>query len=125
MLRSCAKCGKIHAYGYKCNKGKLPLTDEQALRNSSDWHKKSREIRERSLYVCAVCRDQNTINPADAVEVHHIIKIKNNRGLLLDDANLICLCVDHHKKADRGSLDADYLRELARKRDESDFTPIS
>lgn len=124
MLKSCAKCGRIHAYGYKCNKGRLPLTDEQELRNTSKWHNKSREIRERSLYLCAVCRDQNTINPADALEVHHITKLKKDGGGLLDDANLICLCVAHHKKADAGAIDADYLRELARKRDESDFLPL-
>ena len=125
MLTTCTKCGKIHPYGYKCNKGRLPLTDEQALRNSSSWHNKSREIRERSLYVCAVCRDQNTINPADDIEVHHIIKLKNFKEGLLLDSNLICLCVNHHKLADRGSIDPDYLRELAKKRDETDFTPIS
>ena len=35
----------------------------------------------------------------------------------LDNYNLICLCTDHHKQADQGKLDKEYLRKLARKRE--------
>ncbi len=53
----------------------------------------------------------------EGVEVHHITKIRDDAGLLLDDSNLIVLCEEHHKQADEGLLDADYLRKLAEQRD--------
>lgn len=118
MLRSCSRCGRIHDTSYKCNRGALPKTKEQELRSLNKWHKKSREIRERSLYLCAVCKDQHTIRYDDDLEVHHIIKLKDNPDGLLDDDNLICLCIFHHKQADSGELDIDYLRSLVKQRDD-------
>ena len=121
MLRSCTKCGRIHDSNYKCDKGRLPRTNEQALRNRNKWHVKSREIRERSLYLCSVCQDKQTVNYDDNLEIHHIIKLRDNPDGLLDDDNLICLCVKHHKQADRGELSIDYLRELVKKRDSASY----
>ena len=123
MLRSCAKCGRIHDSGFKCNAGALPKTQEQKLRNLNSWHKKSKEIRERALYICEVCKDQSTVNAGDDLEIHHIIKLRDDPNGLLDDYNLICLCVNHHKLADSGKLDIDYLRRLAQER-ESKFYPL-
>ena len=117
MLKSCSKCGRIHDYNFKCTGGGLPETKEQALRKGSKWTYKSREIRERSLYLCAVCKDNNTANASDAVEVHHIRKLKDYPNGLLEDDNLVCLCTYHHKQADNGEIDADYLRKLAQDRD--------
>jgi len=37
---------------------------------------------------------------------------------LLEDDNLIALCIDHHKQADKGEIDIDYLRYLVKLRDE-------
>ncbi len=118
MLRSCSKCGKIHDTNYKCNAGRLPQTNEQALRNKNKWHKKSEEIRERSFHLCAICREIGDYSPKD-IEVHHIIKLRDDPNGLLEDSNLIALCVDHHKKADQGSISIDYLKRLAQKRDEA------
>ena len=118
MLRSCTKCGRIHDINFKCNGGgRLPKTKEQALRKRTSWTQKSIDIRERSLYLCSVCQDQGKARAEDDVEVHHIIKLRDDPSKFLDDDNLICLCVYHHKQADRGELSIDYLRELARKRD--------
>ena len=122
MLRSCTKCGRIHDVNYKCNGGgRLPKTNEQALRNRNKWHEKSREIRERSLYLCSVCQDRGEARAEDDLEVHHIVKLRDNPDGLLEDSNLICLCVFHHKQADRGELSADYLRELAKRRDRESY----
>ena len=118
MLRSCSKCGKIHAYNYNCTAGRLPKTDEQALRSRYKWNKKSESIRERSFHLCAICRALGDYTPKD-LEVHHIIKLRDDPNGLLEDSNLVALCVDHHKQADRGEIDIEYLRELARKRDET------
>lgn len=116
MLRACSKCGKIHQYNYDCKAGSLPRTNEQALRNKSKWHKKSEEIRERSFYLCAICKEQGDYRAKD-IEVHHIRKLRDYPEGLLEDDNLICLCIDHHKQADRGLIDPDYLRKLLLIRD--------
>ena len=116
-LKACSICGKIHSTAIKC-KRPIERADAQAhsLRQKNKWHRKSLEIRERSHWLCAVCRAQGTFNH-ESVEVHHIKKLKDNPDSLLDDENLICLCIPHHKMADDGLIEPEYLRELARKRD--------
>ena len=116
MLRSCSKCGRVHDINFKCQAGRLPHTKEQALRNLNKWHKKSEEIRLRSFFLCAICKENGDYTAKD-IEVHHIRKLRDYPQGLLDDSNLICLCVDHHKQADRGELDPVYLRKLADLRD--------
>ena len=117
MLRSCSRCGRVHDTSYKCTAGRLPLTNEQALRNRNKWHIKSEEIRERSFHLCAICKELGDFSPKP-LEVHHIIKLRDYPQGLLEDSNLIALCIDHHKQADRGEIDIDYLRDLAQQRDE-------
>lgn len=119
---SCSRCGKIHPKGYKCQVGQRRKHyrydyAEAKLRNTYKWHTKSREIRERSKYLCAVCLDNGIYNYRN-LEVHHIEKIRVEPSLLLVDSNLICLCREHHRLADAGMIDKDYLRELAKRRDE-------
>ncbi|AIF54375.1 hypothetical protein LDB25A_051 [Lactobacillus phage Ld25A] len=119
---SCARCGRIHAKGYVCKVGKRRKHyrydyAEAKLRNTYKWHKKSEEIRERSKYLCSVCLDEGKYNYRN-LEVHHITKLRVEPSLLLVDSNLICLCREHHRLADAGMIDDDYLRELARRRDE-------
>ena len=90
---------------------------ERELRNTWEWHKKSLEVRDRAQHLCEVCRDNNEY-VYTSLEVHHIEKVSDHPELLLEDSNLVCLCTRCHKRADRGELDKDYLRELARKREE-------
>lgn len=117
MLKSCSRCGKIHDYNYKCNKGKkYKHNDIDKLRSSTRWTNKSIEIREASKYLCSVCLDQGILNYED-IEVHHIEKLQDRPDLLLENENLICLCKKHHKKADKGKLDKDYLLKLVKLRD--------
>ena len=122
MLRSCTKCGRIHDINFKCNGGgRLPQTAEQALRRRTSWTNKSKEIRERSKYLCAVCLDKGEARADDDIEVHHIRKLRDYPDGLLEDDNLICLCTYHHKQADRGELSSEYLRQLAQRRDIVDY----
>ena len=116
MLKACSKCGKVHDYNYKCKAGSLPKTNEQALRNLAKWHKKSEQIRERSFYLCAICKESGDYTAKD-IEVHHIRKLRDYPQGLTEDGNLIALCIEHHKSADRGEIDPDYLRKLADLRD--------
>ena len=125
MLRACSKCGRVHDSSYKC-KASIPRGDREAarLRNLSKWHKKSDEIRDKSFNLCAICRDLGEINYL-SIEVHHIIKLREDPNGLLDDSNLIALCSYHHKLADKGNYDVDYLRDLAKKRDKQDRDTVS
>lgn len=119
MFKSCSKCGKIHDSNYKCNVGRnFTGGDERKLRSKYSWTLKSLEIRESANHLCEVCKDKGIITFKD-VEVHHIVKVKDDESKLLDNENLICLCQEHHKQADRGDIDQGYLLKLARKREQS------
>ena len=119
MMRACGRCGKIHPYNFKCDKGRIYNESmERDLRNKYAWAQKSAEIRERAQGLCEVCRAQG-IYTYKALEVHHIEKLRDNPQGLLDDYNLVCLCTAHHKQADAGEIPQDYLRELAQKREHS------
>lgn len=89
---------------------------EDKLRSKYAWTKKSKQIREDAGNLCEVCRDKG-IATYNNLEVHHIDKLRDNVDGLLDDDNLICLCVRHHKEADNGEIDEEYLRELVKKRE--------
>lgn len=120
MFKSCSKCGKIHSTNFKCESiRKYKSTEESKERSKWCWTLKSKDIRERSHHLCAVCLDQG-IYTYDNIEVHHIVKIKDDRSRLLDDDNLICLCQEHHREADNGQIDPEYLKALVHDRD-SDF----
>lgn len=120
MWKTCSRCGKIHTQGFTCHAGKriYQADAERKLRSSYKWTEKSKDIRDKAHYLCEVCKAEGRLT-YDGVEVHHITKVRDNKDLLLDDYNLICLCTAHHKQADNNQLDNDYLRELARQREES------
>lgn len=125
MLKACGRCGKLHPLGYVCRYGQKLKYSERSdietakLHNKSAWRNKRESIRERAFNLCEVCKAEG-VYTYDAIEVHHITKLSQEPTGLLDDSNLIALCVKHHKQADRGELKASYLRELARARDAED-----
>ena len=117
--KSCPFCGRIHPVDYNCpakSKRVYKGTEERKLRNTNDWKKKSEEIREKAQGLCEVCRDKG-IYTYKGIEVHHITKIRDDKEGLLDNYNLVALCQEHHKLADKGKIDKDYLRRLARQRE--------
>ena len=120
MFKSCSRCGRIHQVGHECPKPKriFTTTEERKLRSKWKWTEKSREIRDKANHLCEVCRDKGEIT-YDDIEVHHIRKLRDDEGGLLDNYNLIVLCQEHHKQADRNEIDIDYLMRLAKKREES------
>lgn len=122
MYRACSRCGKVHSTKYKCGHNKPKFDNvrygdaaERKLRSTKAWTDKSIEIREQAQYLCEVCRDKGVYNYND-LEVHHINKLREDKAGLLNDSNLICLCMAHHKQADRGQLSKEYLENLAQKR---------
>lgn len=115
-LKSCNVCGRIHPRGQECKVKRVwKKTDDRKLRSSYDWTQKAKQIKRDSLGLCEVCRKQG-VYTYDGLEVHHITKITDDPNGLLEDDNLITLCVKHHKEADAGKIEADYLRELVRER---------
>lgn len=117
MFKSCSKCGKIHDTKYKCNFNRtFTGGEERKLRSQYSWTKKSQEIRERANFLCEVCKDIGEIT-FENIEVHHIIKVKDDKSKLLENENLICLCQEHHKQADNNEIDQDYLINLAKMRE--------
>lgn len=126
-LKSCVYCGRIHAKDHDCGrrpkpknrKGRAYHRDERETgRYSYAFAVKSRDIKERSHYLCAVCLNEGRLT-YKGLETHHITKLRDAPELLLEDSNLICLCRDCHKRADSGRIDRDLLKELAKQRDSS------
>lgn len=119
MFKACSKCGKIHDVNQRCHHDDVRKNEEQRkLRSKYSWTLKSREVREKANYLCEVCRDNNEF-VYENVEVHHIQSIKTNKELFLDNNNLVCLCQNCHKKAEKGMIDVEYLKELAVKREKN------
>ena len=124
MLKSCGRCGRMHEYNAPCPiPRKTPkITPDQKLRSHRRWTNKSLEIREASKWLCAICLEEGRYNYND-LEIHHITKLKDDEEGLLDNYNLICLCKHHHELADAGKIDANHLRELARRRENPEVPP--
>ena len=117
MLKSCSRCGKIHDISKQCPKIVIYTGgQERELRRTRRWTEKSLQMRERTNFLCEVCRDRGLITYKN-IEVHHIEKLKDRPDLLLEDSNLICLCKEHHEQADRGILSKEYLKSLAQGRE--------
>ena len=118
MYKSCSRCGKVHDIAYKCNHNRdTKDTEARRLRNKNAWHKKANQIRKASNYLCSVCRAEGRYT-YEGLEVHHITPVKENKDRLLDSYNLICLCQEHHKQAEIGKIDRDYLYRLASERED-------
>ena len=121
MLKSCQYCGRIHPKNYDCGKkpvrSKRTRDEREAGRYSYAFTMKSREIKERSNHLCAVCLKEGRLT-YDGLETHHITKLMDAPDLLLEDSNLICLCQRHHEMADAGKISEAQLRGLAQERDQ-------
>lgn len=118
MYKSCSKCGKIHDINHKCNVGRIyKKNDIDKLRSTYKWMKKAEEVKKKANYLCEICKD-NKRYVYDNLEVHHITKLQNAPGGLLDNYNLLCLCVECHKKCDRNEIDLEYQYRLAKIRED-------
>lgn len=118
IYKSCSVCGKIHSRSGKCpfKRSYFATGDDRKLRGTSAWQKKSIEIREKANYLCEVCKDQGEY-VFDDLEVHHIVKLKDDPTKAFDNMNLICLCQFHHRMADAGDIPTDYLMDIVERRE--------
>lgn len=120
MLKACSRCGQVHDSNYVCHYGqhrKFAKTDETKLRSRYSWKQKRVEIRDRAFELCEVCMAEGDYSKKD-IEIHHIVKLKDDPSGFLENENLIALCIRHHKMADDGELSVEYLTSLAREREE-------
>lgn len=60
--KACTRCGRIHAYNEPCSMKKptyhYERTGADRLRFTSQWKRKSLQVREDARYMCEVCRDE-------------------------------------------------------------------
>ncbi|MGP1512760.1 MAG: HNH endonuclease [Gemella haemolysans] len=62
-------------------------------------------------HCCLVCKSLGLISPV-YLEVHHIIKFRNDSSLKFENDNLITLCIQHHKQADSNRISTNELHRL-------------
>lgn len=116
MKKSCRYCGRIHDENETCPKKpktnyRSDNTVEARFHHSGQWINKSKEIKERDNYLCRVCLSKNILNYKQ-LEVHHIVPLKIDFSLRLENDNLITLCKNHHIEAERGIIKVEELKSL-------------
>lgn len=115
MLRSCVYCGKIHDSKIKCEKKpekQKEHSNQNNCRNKGIWKSKTKEIKERDMYLCRICLEQGVLTK-DSLEVHHIISIAEDEDKWLDNDNLLTVCRKHHEQCECGKIKRAYQRLLA------------
>ena len=133
-LKTCTYCHKIHDVKKKCTAKKGYYREKYSryekdkdyikFIKSKQWHNKSQEIKLLDSYCCLMCKALGLISPK-YLEVHHIVKIRDNTTLKLDNNNLITLCVNHHKMAESNKIASSELHSLINKyRDTTEHNDI-
>lgn len=133
-LKTCTYCRKIHGTeinctakkGYYREKNSRYEKDKDYIKfiKSKEWNNKSQEIKLLDNHCCLVCKSLGLHSPV-YLEVHHIIKFRNDSSLRLDNSNLITLCIHHHKQADNNKISTNELYRLISKyRDTTDYNDI-
>lgn len=135
MKKICPTCGKLHEFAEKCpiqverekqrkaeyeqskysydnSRGRNSLADK--FRNTKQWQRKRKEIRDRDLNICRYCFLCKQKITTAALSVHHIVPLEKNYDLRLSNGNLITLCHDCHEKAESGKITADLLRKIVK-----------
>ena len=130
MLKSCTYCGRTHEKKYICPQKaaadarrasrKKPYTEQDSLRNTNAWKKKSLHIRIRDKYMCQACLNgigylEDRRITTENLQVHHIIPLKADRNEAFNNENLITLCEQCHELAEKGKIPRERLVEIARK----------
>ena len=115
VKRYCQVCRKIHEG--RCERprqyGKYGKRNSAAdkFRNSQSWRRKTAVILERDFHCCRLCASAGVICTHD-LSVHHIVPLSVDYDKRLDDDNLITLCDEHHKAAERGEISKKELLEI-------------
>ncbi|WP_085023908.1 HNH endonuclease [Anaerovibrio sp. JC8] len=116
MLKACSYCGRIHRAGEACpNKPqrtyKKNNSQESQFRNTGRWKRAREEIKKRDKYLCRLCLANGHIT-TNNLEVHHIIKIRQDSTQALEPSNLITLCTACHNLVENEPKYIETLQEL-------------
>lgn len=125
MKKACVYCGQVHDFSYKCPKKPMRIhknytqkrdSKEDKFRSSYKWKKKRTYILKRDRHLCIAClhglHGTSSRLTTSGLSVHHIVPLKVDFDLRLDDDNLITLCQMHHEMAEKGAITADMLRNI-------------
>lgn len=111
MLKSCSYCGKIHDSKYICSKKpnkKKQISEADKFRWTSIWKKKTKEIKERDLYLCQICIRElyNTLVKynTENLSVHHNVPLNEDYNKRLNNKNLLTVCDYHHEMCESGKI---------------------
>jgi 5-methylcytosine-specific restriction endonuclease McrA len=63
------------------------------------------------MFLCQVCL-RNGIYNCEDIEVHHAIKIDDDKEFAFEPSNLITLCREHHRQADEGEIPFETIKEI-------------
>lgn len=124
-LISCIYCGQVHKTDFICRQKQEIIKRRQSKDKdneinrfhwSSQWRRKSLEIRQRDKYLCQWCLNNNRIEFED-LSVHHIRELSCEEGWerRLDNDNLITLCRYCHELAESGEIKKEQLFDILRK----------
>lgn len=131
MLKTCTYCGRIHDSKVICKEKaartkrtyyRKKFTDQQNIRNSNAWKKKSVAIRKRDNYMCQACINGIGYMPGKKIttkniQVHHIIPLEEDKNMAFMNEYLISLCEQCHELAEAGKISREKLLEIARKQE--------
>lgn len=129
-LKSCKYCGRIHKRDFVCpmkpKSNKYKTSEADKFRWTKAWQRKREEVKGRDKFLCQICirKLYNTIKKYNYndLEVHHIIPIKENYELRLEDSNLITVCEYHHELAEQGTIPKDELLAIVQAQEEGKNT---
>lgn len=112
MLRSCARCGRIHKPG-QCSVPVIhptKITPARQFRGLAAWRHLADWVRDRDNNLCVACiHEDPMILTSSTLEVHHIIPIAEDWDKRLEETNCITLCRVHHEMAESGQIDRQTL----------------
>lgn len=125
-LKSCKYCGRIHKKDFICPmkpKGnKYKTSEADKFRWTKAWQRKREEVKRRDKFLCQICirKLYNTIKKYNYndLEVHHIVPIKEDYELRLEDSNLITVCEYHHELAEQGTIPREELLDIVQAQEE-------
>ena len=119
MLKSCSHCGKIHDSKYICSKRqnkKKQISEADKFRWTNIWKKKTKEIKERDLYLCQICIRElyNTLVKynTENLSVHHNVPLSEDYNKRLDNDNLLTVCDYHHEMCESGEIPREEVQRI-------------